>query len=203
MHFGCRAPYCYLLTVSLKLWNHMWDSFIQFLFSFLWQLPSSRMIFIVITFNLFPILYFDFEFWAPCIFYNIIMDDQSLLSLKLLLLSSRLLSIFSFRTNGENYPRKITSHCRSLPPHLSHSPGVQRSGTTASSRKTAETTDRTAKHPHSLPARSRSSMAAQHSQYSESDKRSMCRLSALSRWYITYLPKLTGAWLIIGSACIK
>lgn len=91
-----------------------------------------------------------------------------------LLFPSCLLSIFPCRINGGNYPRKIRSRYQSLPLHLSHRPGVRRSGTMAASRRTEGTIDRTAKRLHSLPARSRSSMAAQHSQYSESDKQKAC-----------------------------
>lgn len=68
------------------------------------------------------------------------------------------------RTGGGSCPGKIRSRYQSLPPQLSPQPGVQQSDITAASGEVSwrkeRTTDRT--------ARSRSRMAAPHSQYTES-----------------------------------
>lgn len=76
---------------------------------------------------------------------------------------------FTGRTNGVCCLRKIRSRPRSLRPPPSLRPGVHRSDTMGPreevSRRRQRTTDRTAEFLLSLPARNRSWMAAQHSQY--------------------------------------
>lgn len=101
------------------------------------------------------------------------------------------------RTGGGSCRGKIRSQHRSLAPPLSLRPGLWQNDTTAAnegvSRRKEATTDKTAKYPHSLPARNRNWTAAQHSQYTLSHTLIVMRWSAKAGLWLNITENLI--WL--------